>query len=286
MLPNKLHIAAFAVLAGTTLLPPGLAVAAGPEQRYSDCLAAAEEDPAKAFEEATSWVLEGGGDPARHCAAIALIQLGQHAEAARRLEWLGRTIESEDQNMRAEAFAQAAQAWLLAGDLERAYAAQNTGLELSPDNLELLVDRGITLASAANYRTALDDFNQAHKIAPQRADILVYRASVHRYLNAMDAAMRDVQRAINLAPDLQEGFLERGILRRLMGDQAGARDDWMRVLILDGETPAAAKARVNLEMMDVNADTSGAAPAGSFKITPSVPDGKPEGAQPSHPASE
>ncbi len=282
MWSDKLHFAAFALLAGTTLLSPGLAVAAGPEQRYADCLATAEEDPSKAYEEASSWALEGGGDPARHCTAVALIQLGQHAEAAKRLEWLGQTIKSDDPNMRAEAFAQAAQAWLLAGDLERAYAAQNAGLEISPDNLELLVDRGITLASAANYRTALADFNEAHKIAPQRADILVYRASVHRYLNAMDAAMRDVQRAINLAPDLQEGFLERGILRRLMGDEAGARADWMRVLILDEETPAAAKARINLEMMDVKVDTPGVTPAGTSKITPAVP----EGETPAHSTAE
>ena len=282
MLSDKLHIAAFAVLAGMTLLSPRQADAAGPEQRYADCLATAEEDPSAAYEHASSWDLEGGGDPARHCAAVALIHLGQHAEAAKRLEWLGQTIKSEDLDMRAEAYAQAAQAWLLAGDLDRAYAAQNAGLKLSPDNLELLVDRGITLASAANYRTALADLNQAHKIAPHRADILVYRASVHRYLKAMDAAMRDVQRALNLAPDLQEGFLERGILRRLMGDDDGAREDWMRVLILDEETPAAEKARINLEMMDVNADGQAEAAAGSFKITPPVPAAE----QPSPPLPE
>ena len=55
-------------------------------------------------------------------------------------------------------------------------------------------------------------------------------------------------------PDNAEGLLERGILRRLAGDEAGARDDWLKVLALAPEGPAAVDARANLERLDVRVD--------------------------------
>jgi len=45
--------------------------------------------------------------------------------------------------------------------------------------------------------------------------------------------------------------LERGILRRLKGDDAGARADWLMVLSLAPDGPASDAARTNLEKMDV-----------------------------------
>jgi len=58
-------------------------------------------------------------------------------------------------------------------------------------------------------------------------------------------------RALALEPENTEGLLERGILRRLAGDETGARGDWLRVLALDPESPTAEAARANLEKLDV-----------------------------------
>ena len=223
---------------------------------YNDCIAKAESDPSGAHEQAVAWTAQGGGDPARHCAALALIQLGHYEEAAARLEELAQTMNTEELRLRVEALAQAAQAWLLAGKQERAFANQTAALKLAPENLELLVDRSIVLAAASNYRAALLDLDRAHQLSPERADVLVYRATVHRYLDSPESAMRDIQGAIRLAPDLPEAYLERGILKRLNGDRNGARRDWVKVLQLDAETPAADAARVNLELLDVDPDAS------------------------------
>src|SRR5262249_25716774 len=53
---------------------------------YERCMAEARQNPSAAWDEALAWHDTGGGHPAEHCAAVALIGLKQYAEAARRLE--------------------------------------------------------------------------------------------------------------------------------------------------------------------------------------------------------
>jgi predicted negative regulator of RcsB-dependent stress response len=46
------------------------------------------------------------------------------------------------------------------------------------------------------------------------------------------------------------GLLERGNIRRLKGDTAGARQDWRRVVELAPDSAAAAAAKVNLDRLN------------------------------------
>ena len=207
-------------------------------QEYEACMTLARDDPEEVFETALAWEALGGAEAARHCAAVALIGLGHHAEAAARLEALADDLRRSRPDLIVGVLAQAGQAWLLAGETERAYAVQTAALELEPGNVELLVDRGVTLATAENYRAALDDLSAAANLASDRPDILVYRASAQRYLGALPRAMADVEWALALQPDNPDGLLERGNLRRLQGDAAGARADWLRVLDLAAASPA------------------------------------------------
>ena len=66
--------------------------------------------------------------------------------------------------------------------------------------------------------------------------------------------MTDVMAALKLAPDNPDGLLERGILRRLKGNDAGARADWLRAARLAPETPTAAAAQANLARLDVKVE--------------------------------
>ncbi|MCZ6453449.1 MAG: hypothetical protein O6909_04325, partial [Alphaproteobacteria bacterium] len=61
-------------------------------QAYQGCMALARAKPAEGFEAAIAWRDEGGGPPARHCTAIALVGLGQLDEAAQRLEDLAQNM--------------------------------------------------------------------------------------------------------------------------------------------------------------------------------------------------
>lgn len=232
----------------------GAASEAAEAERYADCLRLSGDDPEEAFESAIAWESLGGGAAARHCAALALIGLGQYAEAGERLEALAKAVARSQPELTVGALAQAAQAWLLAGDLERAYAVQTTALELAPEDVELLVDRAVTLAEAENYAEALADLNRALALAPGRPDILVYRASAFRFLDNLPAALEDVERALLVDPNNPEGLLERGNLRRLEGDLDGARDDWQRAATLAEGLPTGDAAQANIATLDVRQD--------------------------------
>lgn len=242
------------VLAFGLLLSPAAAQEMDHAAVYANCLALVEEDPEEAFETALAWQPMGGGAAAEHCAGLALIGLGLYEEAGRRLEDLARRLGRSRPEMAPDLLAQAARAWLLAGDAERAYGVQSAALELRPDDVELLVDRAITLAEAESYQDALADLSRALLFQPERADILVLRASARRHLGALKAGLADADRALALAPENAEGHLERGNLRRLLGDAAGARADWVRAAALAEGEPTAAAAQANLSALDLKVE--------------------------------
>jgi tetratricopeptide (TPR) repeat protein len=222
--------------------------------QYQACMDLAETAPDEALEAAQTWADLGGSDPARHCAAVALMRLGHHEAAGQELETLAASLEASYAYLQIPILIQAAQAWLAAGKVERAYAVQTTALAREPNNIELLVDRAMTAASVGDYTDAVDDLDRALSHAPNRADILVLRASAYRFLDDRAAALADVEAALTLDPGNPEGLLERGNLRRLAGNDAGARDDWLQVTRLAPATPAAAAAQANLAKLDVKVE--------------------------------
>ena len=155
-----------------------------------------------------------------------------------------------DSTLRADVLGQAGQAWLQAGEPGRARAALDTALGLDPDNPELLIDRALAQAAVGAYWEAVDDLNLAIEYAPTRSDAYAFRAAAYRYLDILDLASDDVERALALAPDDPVILLERGNIRRLGGDDAGARQDWLRILTETPGSPAAEAAQANLERLD------------------------------------
>jgi tetratricopeptide (TPR) repeat protein len=208
-------------------------------KEYADCMTLARRVPDQALESATAWQAAGGGPAAGHCAAVALIGLGRYKEAASAMEKLAKEEAKTRTDLAAGLWGQAGQAWLLAGDNDRGLKAQTAALALAPNDVELLADRGVTLAAMGKYWDAIDDFNRAHELARDRADILIYRASAYRLLDSLDLAREDIQEAIRLQPKNPDAYLERGVIKRLSNDPAGAKADWQQVAVLGPGTPAA-----------------------------------------------
>ncbi len=221
-------------------------------QRYEACMTQTQRDAQGAFDYALSWQDQGGGKPARHCAAVALVALKQFKAGAERLEALAQEMKNpEDEALRVGVLAQAGQAWLLAGDTARAYAVQSAALKFAPHDPELWIDRGQTLATAKNYKDAAADFDQAIKIDAARADAYLFRASARRFLEDLAGARRDIDKALELRPTDPDALVERGIIKRLSNDDAGARADWLAVIKANPDSTAAAAAHGNLEKLDV-----------------------------------
>jgi len=218
--------------------------------QYDACMTLARDKPEQGFDRAIAWRGLGGGDAAEHCAATALIGLGQYADAAARLEALA-ARNKKGPRIKAGLLAHAARAWLLGGKSQRAEGVLTAALKMTPDDAALLVDRAEAKAGQKNYPGAVDDLTEAIRRDDRRADAYVFRATAYRFLDNLALAEADAEKALALEPGHVEGRLERGILRRLKGDDAGARQDWLAVLRLSPNAPAADAARANLEAMDV-----------------------------------
>ncbi len=227
---------------------------------YERCMKMAQDDPGAARDLAEAWRSRGGAHPADHCYAVALIGLKQYKEAGARLETLGQAMTRAPAALRAEALAQAGQAWLLAGDPARAYAAVTAALAQQPDDPELLIDRAEAAGAAGWYDKAVDDLDRALRANPSRVDALVYRAAALREQSRLDLALADAEKAVKLDPGSAAALLERGNVRRLKGDVAGARQDWVRVSLLAPGSAQDAAAKGNIERLELRQDDSAAKP--------------------------
>lgn len=221
------------------------------KQEYRNCLAMARLEPKTAFDHAVGWEGLGGGAPAKHCQALALISMGKVEEGAARLE----TLASESRvsaELKAEMLAQAGQGWMTAGQLERALAVQNAAMKLTPSSPDLLIDRAVTFFGAGDLPSALKDLDQAILLVPGRAEAYAFRSAVHRFLDRNELAWLDAEKALSLTKGRHpEALLERGILKRLKGDDAGARRDWLAILHDNPDGQTADAARRNIELLDV-----------------------------------
>lgn len=219
------------------------------DSTYERCMGLTTIEPRRALAEATAWSDAGGGDAARHCTAIALIQLGEEERAAELLEELGRTALAPA-DARAALFAQAGQLWLAVGRPDRAHAAATNGLAARPDDPDLLTDRAIAAASQERFAEAIEDLSHAIDLRPRRAETLVMRASAWRQSGQRALAADDLARALALDPSNPEALLERGLLRRDGLDLAGARADWEATIGIAPRSAAASLARDHLARLE------------------------------------
>jgi tetratricopeptide (TPR) repeat protein len=237
------HAAGAEDLLPTPPEPPRLAE--GPD--YDRCLDMARESPEAAVGFAEAWESDGGGEGAQQCGALALLALGEPERAAARLESIaGRSRAGAA--ARAAVYGQAAQAWMIAGDSARGYAAVTLALALQPGDVDLLIDRAAAAATQRRFAEAFSDLDRATQLDPNRAEAWVYRAAALRGLDRTDRALEDIARALLLEPNNAEALLERGILRQLKGDTAAARADWERAVELAPDTATADLALQNLAL--------------------------------------
>jgi len=228
---------------------------ANPGWTYQTCLQLSRKQPNKAIELAGKWITLGGGEAARHCQALALVGLQEWGEGATRLEELA--VESrQGPAVRANMLAQAGHAWVLQGEMSRAYAAQTTALKIIPQgsrqHVELLLDRAGTLAEAGEYDDALADINAALRVEPNNSQAMAFRASAHRLKGDLDEAKADAEHAVTLGPENVAALLERGNIYRMDKRLEDARKDWLRILELEPDSAEGDAARANIARIDVD----------------------------------
>jgi tetratricopeptide (TPR) repeat protein len=225
MLRHAMHLLGLFTFAAAVMLAATPAGAADDDSaHYSRCMALAARDPAIALADATQWIKTGGAAPAEHCAARALAGLKRYGEAAARLDALAHAATTPG-GMRAEIFSQAGNAWLLAGNGAKAVASLRAALTISAGDADLFTDLGRADAMLRNWKEAILDLNAAIRLR-RDASLLVLRASAYRAVKNYHAALTDLNAALALKPGNGDALLERGLLRRDLGDIGGARKDF------------------------------------------------------------
>jgi len=213
----------------------------------------ARRKPDEGLESALTWQSRGGGDAAEHCAAVALIGLGESTEAATRLEKLGTRLAAARPGLAAEILAQAGQAWLMAGKADRAYAVQTTALKLAPQDVGpswSTVRSRWARRRTTGRRSTISIAPTSWRPSAPTCWSSGQRLPLRRQPRPGAGGYRCGDRA---RPAQPEAYLERGILRRLADDRDGARSDWMKTLALGTGTPTGDAAQKNLELLDLKA---------------------------------
>lgn len=218
------------------------------QERYRRCMDLARNEPEKGLAAAELWQDESESPAAaEHCAAEALIGLERYADAAEQLSALA---EEVPESRRAHLLADIGWSWMMAEQPEKAYAVQSTALEQLPEDVELYIDRSISLADMGRYWESVDDLNRAHDLAPERTDILSLRASAYRRVDAPQLALDDILRARELSPEDVGLKIQEGIMRAELGQAIRAATLWQEVINEQPGSRAARIAQQNLEQLE------------------------------------
>ncbi|MFZ3033841.1 MAG: tetratricopeptide repeat protein [Parvibaculum sp.] len=214
--------------------PEAPSSAAADAHDYDHCLGLVKEDPQSALDYAQAWQSSNGqiSLAARHCAALAMSALGRHHDAAILLSEVALAMNSKPdapKEARAEAYAQVADAWMLANDAKKALAAIEQALALDPQS-DYLMTRANIHALAGNWNDVRIDTGKILAELPTDAEALSLRATAYRNLGALDAALEDANRALEIAPHNLTALLERGRIKAARLDMPGARTDWRQVV--------------------------------------------------------
>jgi len=195
-------------------------------QRLDACIAKLDSDPEGAYEDGLAWINEGGRPFARQCTALALVELGQAAEGAVRLEDLANADNGGSVAQRVIYLTQSGNAWLLAGAPEAALVTLNNAIKLSPTDPTLKADRAAAHMALGDWRSAARDLDIAKRVRPYDTGILQMRAEVRLNLDDLAGAERDVNAAMEIDDTDITTLLLRGRVRealRIAADEAPIR---------------------------------------------------------------
>jgi tetratricopeptide (TPR) repeat protein len=223
-------------------------------ETYDQCLEATSQHPEAAYDEAAIWLDQGGGMPARHCLALALVAIGQFRFGAEKLKELAQTKSAMPKEARAELWAQAGEADLLGKAADDALKNFDEAAKLSPEDPGLYVDKARAHAMKQDWSGCAHLLDRALVLDQKLVEAWSLRSTARRKMGKLKDAEDDIEHALSLDDNRAESWLERGRLSAESGDKATARRAFLRVVLIDDKASVAEEARYALEAMDFNPD--------------------------------
>ncbi|MEO1015201.1 MAG: hypothetical protein AAFX08_08445 [Pseudomonadota bacterium] len=180
--------------------------------QYADCVALIAENPELGEASARAWMIDGGGAPALHCAAVAHLALDRPRLAAVRLLELSERSDVGDDDARATVLGEAALAWVEAEEPGFAEEAAEAALASAPWRADLAIVAAKAHASAGSWQAAADAVTAAEDGDAKTAEAYIIRARAKRALGKDEEAAEDVVRALQLNPFDLDALVLRGEL--------------------------------------------------------------------------
>jgi tetratricopeptide (TPR) repeat protein len=224
------------------------------QQRFEACAALAENDPARAIEQAGTWRLNGGGAAARHCEALAYVAQKRWLPATAAFEAAARDADNKSDGRAGNLWVQAGNAALAAGDPARARTAFDAALvrgqAAGADLGEIYLDRARARFGAGDKSGARDDIDAALKLVPADPLAWLLSATLARQSGDMARATTDIAQAQKRSPDDAQVALEAGNIAILSGKDAQARIAWETAIRIAPASPAGKSAAEAVARMD------------------------------------
>jgi tetratricopeptide (TPR) repeat protein len=121
---------------------------------------------------------------------------------------------------------------------ERTIVEHSAELDLDPDRVAVLVQRGNAYARQGELDKAVADYTRALELRPDDASLYRRRALVHTRNRALDAAVADYTEAIRIEPRNVEAHANRGLVHAQNNDHDAALADFNEALRLQPRDPA------------------------------------------------
>jgi tetratricopeptide (TPR) repeat protein len=109
---------------------------------------------------------------------------------------------------------------------QEAVTYYNRVLELEPNHVNALLQRGFCRNILKDFEGAIADFSEVIRLNPDHKWAYVSRGSARNKTGKYELAIADFNRALELDPSDQEAYNNRGFSKKLMGDKKGACEDW------------------------------------------------------------
>lgn len=116
---------------------------------------------------------------------------------------------------------------------EEAVAAFDRALAIKPDMAEGLYNRAVALSDLKRFEMAVESYNRALVLQPEMVAALVNRAMALAALRRFDDAIAGYDRVLAIQPSNSWALLHRGLAHRALGRPQEALADYDRALALD-----------------------------------------------------
>ena len=161
-----------------------------------------------------------------------MIYLEEEHEYELAISEFDKALEMDPDNVKA--LTQRGRAYLALGDEDQALEEFNKASELDISGPKALLADGRVHFERHEYEQALDDFNEALELAPNSGRVLSERGLTHFYLRDYDSALTDLDQAISVHPTNSLAYSYRGYVYEFGLDESTlALADYDKAIELD-----------------------------------------------------